>query len=116
MPALQDGAGIIMLMGGASPTNPQHKVLDTTPLRPYTPPMNNTPLTAGTLLHHNHFGRGRVVSVYMDHNVGDMVDVHWLDKNEILDHREENLRYGLTSITPPAKNRDIIWAELFAEG
>lgn len=75
--------------------------------------MENT-LAAGTVLYHYHFGRGKVLCQYSDENVGDMLEVHWLDSNEILDHREENLRFGLTSFLPPAKTPSV-WLALLAE-
>jgi len=76
--------------------------------------MTKTPLTVGTIINHYHFGRGKIVCSYEDSNVGDMVDVHWLEKNEILDHREENLRFGLTAILPPAITPSV-WLTLLDE-
>jgi len=63
---------------------------------------NKDALTAGSIVYHLHFGKGKIICQYEDASVGDMVEVHWLDKNEVLDHREENLRFGLTTISPPA--------------
>lgn len=76
--------------------------------------MTQTPLAVGTTIHHSHFGIGKVICVYEDPNVGDMVDVHWLDRNEVLDHREENLRFGLTSVRQPATSLSL-WLALLAE-
>jgi hypothetical protein len=71
-------------------------------------------LTAGTIIHHRHFGTGKIICQYEDSTVGDMVEVHWLDKNEVFDHREENLRFGLTVVSPPATT-DSLWAMLAEE-
>jgi hypothetical protein len=77
-------------------------------------PMTNTPLTVGTILQHRHFGEGKVICCYEDPNVGDMVDVHWYGKNEVLDHRVENLSFGLTVVTPPATSHNP-WLSLLEE-
>jgi hypothetical protein len=65
---------------------------------------NTPPLVTGTVVHHSNFGKGKIICQYEDSTVGDMVEVHWLDKNEVLDHREENLRFGLTTVSPPARS------------
>ena len=61
---------------------------------------NKPPLSAGTTVYHSHFGEGRILCQYWDATVGDMVEVHWVTGNTVLDHREENLRMGLTVIRP----------------
>ena len=76
---------------------------------------NMNPLTTGTVIHHSHFGKGKVVCQYEDASVGDMVEVHWLDRNEVLDHREENLQFGLTSILPPDTKAVSPWLQLLQE-
>jgi hypothetical protein len=77
--------------------------------------MENKPsLSAGSIVHHSHFGKGKIICQFEDSSVGDMVEVHWFDKNEVLDHREENLRFGLTSIVPPATTHSH-WAMLADE-
>jgi len=75
--------------------------------------MEKTPLTAGSIVYHSHFGKGKIICQYEDATVGDMVEIHWLDKNEVLDHREENLRYGLTMVQPPVMKFSP-WAALAA--
>jgi hypothetical protein len=77
--------------------------------------MANTPLTAGTIITHRHFGKGKVICQYEDINVGDMVEVHWFDNNEVLDHREENLRFGLQTIQPCVTNAVSPWLSLLEE-
>lgn len=77
--------------------------------------MTKTPLTAGTVIYHSHFGKGKVLCAYEEPNVGDMVDVHWFEKNIILDHREENLRFGLTSIVQGGTSDTSPWLALLAE-
>jgi hypothetical protein len=74
---------------------------------------NSPPLVTGSIVHHSHFGKGKIICQYEDATVGDMVEIHWFDKNEVLDHRQENLRYGLTTITPPAMKFSL-WAALAA--
>jgi hypothetical protein len=81
---------------------------------PIMHPMTNTPLTVGAILHHSHFGKGKVICCYEDASVGDMVDVHWYVKNEVLDHRVENLSFGLTVIQPPATSHNP-WLSLLEE-
>lgn len=75
---------------------------------------NKDTLATGTIVHHSHFGKGKIICQYEDATVGDMVEVHWLDRNELLDHREENLRFGLTVIGQPVTNASP-WAALAAE-
>lgn len=77
--------------------------------------MANTPLTAGSIITHRHFGEGKVLCCYEDPNVGDMLDVHWFATNEVLDHREENLRFGLQTIQPCATNAVNPWLSLLEE-
>jgi hypothetical protein len=72
-------------------------------------------LLTGTIVHHSHYGKGKIVCQYDDSNIGDMVEVHWLDKNEVLDHREENLRFGLTNIQPPDTSKLSPWLALIEE-
>jgi len=75
---------------------------------------NIPPLVTGTVVHHSHFGKGKILCQYEDATVGDMVEVHWLDSNEVVDHREENLRFGLTTISPPVMKLSP-WAALLSE-
>jgi len=75
--------------------------------------MEKTPMTAGSIVYHSHFGKGKIICQYEDATVGDMVEIHWLDRNEVLDHREENLRYGLTMVQPPVMKFSP-WAALAA--
>ena len=77
-------------------------------------PMTNTPLTVGAILHHSHFGEGKVICCYEDEECGDMVDVHWYGNNTVLDHRVENLSFGLTVVTPPATSHNP-WLSLLEE-
>lgn len=72
-------------------------------------------MKVGTMLQHRHFGRGRVIASYEDANVGDMVEVHWLDTNEVLDHREENLRFGLQTMQEPDTSQVSPWLSLLEE-
>jgi len=75
---------------------------------------NLPPLTVGTIVHHTHFGKGKVICCYEDANVGDMVEVHWYGTNEVLDHRLENLSFGLTAVTPLATSLNP-WLSLLEE-
>jgi hypothetical protein len=70
-------------------------------------------LSVGTIVQHNVFGRGKVICSYEDASVGDMVDVHWYGNNTVLDHRVENLTFGLTSVTPSATSNP--WLSLLEE-
>ena len=75
---------------------------------------NTSSLATGTVLHHSHFGKGKIICQYEDATVGNMVEVHWFESNEVMDHREENLRVGLTTITPPAMKFSP-WAALVSQ-
>ena len=71
-------------------------------------------LSAGAIVQHSHFGKGKVICCYEDANVGDMVEVHWYGTNEVLDHRLENLSFGLTVVSFPATNISP-WLSLLEE-
>lgn len=70
---------------------------------------NKDALAADTIVQHLHYGKGKIVCQYEDASIGGMVEVHWLDRNEVLDHCEKNLRYGLTTIAPPATSKVSPW-------
>jgi hypothetical protein len=46
---------------------------------------------------------------------GNGLSKRWFDNNEVLDHREENLRFGLQTIQPCVTNAVSPWLSLLEE-